>query len=151
MLVATDTHACYRLTAILVSRILLNIQETARAAQRKQSDTPSFVRSGHGLQTESNIDIPSLVIPSDASNSVPEIDLETGPSLTTANLVNAVADEAMVASPPNQRRHREAQKVAVPTEAGSSGQGREDDVEQGQAEGEAAEDWEEDDDWEDDY
>ncbi|KZT09792.1 uncharacterized protein LAESUDRAFT_756706 [Laetiporus sulphureus 93-53] len=139
------------LTTILVSRLLLNIQETARAAWKGQSDTPSFVRSNGGVQTESNIDIPSLVIPSDAANSVPAIDLETGPSIATANLANAVADEAMIAGPPNQDRHREAQEVSVPMEAGPSGQGPEDDVAQGRAEGEAAEDWEEEDDWEDDY
>ncbi|KZT09807.1 uncharacterized protein LAESUDRAFT_722776 [Laetiporus sulphureus 93-53] len=130
------------LTTILVSRILLNIQETARPAQRQQTDTPSFVRSGHGVQTEADIDIPSLVIPSDASNSIPAIGPETEPSVATANRVNAVVDESMVAGPSNQHRHREVQEVEVPMEAGPSGQGREDDVEQGQAEGEAAEDWE---------
>ncbi|KZT09800.1 uncharacterized protein LAESUDRAFT_756720 [Laetiporus sulphureus 93-53] len=130
------------LTTILVSRILLNIQETARAAQREQSDTPSFVRSGHGVQTELDIDIPSLVIPSGLSNSIPAIDPETEPSVTTTNQANAVADEAMVTGPSNQYRHCKAQQVEAPMEATPSGQGREDDVEQGQAEGEAAEDWE---------
>ncbi|KZT09812.1 uncharacterized protein LAESUDRAFT_722784 [Laetiporus sulphureus 93-53] len=57
----------------------------------------------------------------------------------------------MIAGPSNQHRHCEVQEVEVPVEAGPSGQGREDDVEQGQAEGEVAEDWEEEEDWEDDY
>ncbi|KZT02300.1 uncharacterized protein LAESUDRAFT_762872 [Laetiporus sulphureus 93-53] len=140
-----------KLNTILVSRILLNIQETARAAQREQSDTPSFVRSGHGVQTEAYIDIPSLVILSDASNSVPAIGSETEPSVATANRINAVVNETMIAGPSNQHRHHEAQQVEMSMEAGPSGQGREYDVEQGQAEGEAAEDWEEEDDWEDDY
>ncbi|KZT09748.1 uncharacterized protein LAESUDRAFT_722732 [Laetiporus sulphureus 93-53] len=125
MLIATDTHACYRLTAILVSR--------------------------YDVQIEASIDISSLVIPSDLSNNVPVIDLEERPSIATANQTNAVADEIMVASPSDQHRHREAQEVEVHMEAGPSNQGREHDVEQGQAEGEATEDWEEEDDWEDDY
>ncbi|KZT02318.1 uncharacterized protein LAESUDRAFT_762889 [Laetiporus sulphureus 93-53] len=139
------------LNTILVSRVLLNIQETARAAQREQSDTPSFVRSDHGMQIEADIDIPSLVIPSDASNGIPAVGPETEPSVATASRVNAVPDETMLAGPSNQHRRREAQEVEVPMEAGPFGQGGEDDVEQRQVEGEAAEDWEEEDDWEDDY
>ncbi|KZT09773.1 uncharacterized protein LAESUDRAFT_520250 [Laetiporus sulphureus 93-53] len=139
------------LNAILVSRILLNIQETAQAAWREQSDTPSFVRSRHGVQTGAAIDIPSLVIHSDASTSIPAIDPEAEPSAATTCQANTAADESMVAGPSDQDRHHRAQQVEVPMEAGSSGEGCEHDPEQRQAEGAAAENWEEEDDWEDDH
>ncbi|KZT00949.1 uncharacterized protein LAESUDRAFT_503457 [Laetiporus sulphureus 93-53] len=49
-------HLRSSLVPILTSRILLNVRDAARSTRGEQSQTPSFVRSQHGLQTQADVE-----------------------------------------------------------------------------------------------
>ncbi|KZT03807.1 uncharacterized protein LAESUDRAFT_814454 [Laetiporus sulphureus 93-53] len=46
----------YRLTPVLVSRVLLNVRAAARSTRGEQSETPSFVRSKHELEAQGDVE-----------------------------------------------------------------------------------------------
>ncbi|KZT02256.1 uncharacterized protein LAESUDRAFT_730441 [Laetiporus sulphureus 93-53] len=56
--VITDLQ--YSLTPVLISRVLLNVRAAAHSTRGEQSQTPSFVRSQRGVQTQADVENMSL-------------------------------------------------------------------------------------------
>ncbi|KZT00218.1 uncharacterized protein LAESUDRAFT_732482 [Laetiporus sulphureus 93-53] len=132
------------LVAILVSRMLLNIHETAMATRGEQSSTPSFVRSGHGVQTEAHL--PDLIIPSDSLNSIIASGMEARRSMARMDQSNAIIDEGVIAGPSAKVCNHENAEAPESMTTERSGETHGEDLERV-----AINRFEEEDDWETDY